>query len=144
MNDNKQAFLNENSLAVIGISRTRGFGNAVFGELKNKGYRGFPISTTVDLVDGERCFRTLDELPEQVGGVVTVVPPAETEKIVADCTRLGILRIWMQRGSESPAAIRLAEENGLAVVHHACILMYAQPTSLHRVHAWLAKLFGKY
>ena len=144
MDEKTNAFLGEKCLAVVGISRTRGLGNAVFSELKNKGYRVFPISTTVDLVDGERCFRTLDELPEQVGGVVTAVPPAQTEKIVADCVRLGIKHIWMQRGSQSPRAIRLAEEQGLAVVHHACILMYAQPTSVHRVHAWIAKVFGRH
>jgi len=144
MDENKKAFLGERCFAVVGISRTRGFGNTIFRELKKKSFHVFPVSRTAETVDGKRCFHGLDDLAEAVGGVVTVVPPNQTEKIVADCVRLGIKHIWMQRGSQSPRAIRLAEEQGLNVVHHACILMYAQPTSLHRVHAWLAKLFGKY
>ena len=144
MDENKAAFIAEKTIALVGASSQRGFGNTIFRELRKKGYRVLPLSTTADSVDGERCYRSLDELPEPVGGVLTVVPPQVTERIVPECARLGIRRIWMQQGSESPEAIRLCTEHGLAAVHHACILMYVQPTFPHSWHGWFWRLIGKY
>jgi hypothetical protein len=69
---------------------------------------------------------SLAALPEPVGGVLTVVPPAETEKVVAAAHAAGITRVWMQQGSESDAAIRFCEEHGIAVVQHECVLMFAE------------------
>jgi hypothetical protein len=63
--------------------------------------------------------------------------------IVEDCIRLGIRHIWMQQGSESDEAIRLAETSGISVVHHACILMYARPKSIHRLHRWINQMLGR-
>lgn len=143
MQPEKQAFVELNTLAIVGVSRGQGFGRAAFRALRRRGYRVFPVNAQADEIEGERCYRRLDDLPEKVGGVVTVVPPAETEKVVADCARLGIGRIWMQQGSESPEAVRLAREKGLAEVHGACILMYARPAGIHRFHGWLWKRLGK-
>jgi uncharacterized protein len=94
-------------------------------------------------VEGERCFRRLDDLPERPDGVVAVVPPARTVEVVNDCARLGIRRIWMQQGSQSEEAIRACRDNGIAEVHGACILMYAAPSSVHGFHRWLWKVLGK-
>jgi predicted CoA-binding protein len=139
----KEDFLAERSIAVVGVSRTKGFGNMAFSELKKKGYHVYPVNQYATGLEGEKCYRSLDELPGPVGGVLTVVPPAQTEKVVADCVRLGIRRVWMQQGSESREAIRLCEENGISAVHSACILMYATPTSFHRFHRWVWKILGK-
>ncbi len=144
MDPAKAAFIGEKSIAIVGISARSGFANSAYKDLKRKGYRVFGVGRTASAVEGDRCYHSLDELPEKVGGVLAVVPPAETVKIVADCARLGIGQLWMQQGSESPGAIRAAEAAGLRLVHHACILMYAQPGGGHKLHAWVLKLFGKW
>ncbi len=143
MDPAKAAFLGEKSIAIVGISAKRGFANSAYKELKRSGYRVFGVGRTASTVEGDPCYHTLDAVPEKVGGVLAVVPPRETEKVVADCARLGIGQVWMQQGAESPAAIAAAEAAGLRVVHHACIIMYAQPRGGHKFHAWLWKLFGK-
>lgn len=139
----KEEFVAEKSLAIVGVSRTRGFGNLALKELRAKGYEVVPVNAKAETVEGERCFKSLDELPKTVGGVITVVPPAQTEKVVEDCVRLGIKRVWMQQGSESPAAIKLCEEKGIPAVHGACVMMYAQPAGFHKFHAFVWKLLGK-
>ncbi len=144
MDPAKDAFIAEKSIAIVGISSTRGFANSAYKDLKRKGYRVFGVGRTASTVEGDRCYHSLDEVPEKVGGVLAVVPPKETERVVADCARLGIRQVWMQQGSESAAALAAAEAAGLRVVHHACILMYAQPGGGHKFHGWLWKLFGKW
>jgi len=143
MENAKQAFLAEKRIAVVGVSRTSGFGNIAFRELTKKGYQVYGVNRNAATAEGVTCYRSLDELPEPVGAVLAVVPPAETEKVVSDCARLGIKRIWMQQGAQSAEAVRLCNEAGISEVHGACILMYADPTSVHRFHRWVWGILGK-
>jgi hypothetical protein len=138
-------FVAQRNLAVVGISRGgKKFGNLAFKALKSKGYRVFPINPKVENIEGERCYPSLESLPEPVGGVLIVVPPAETEKVVREAAASGIRRVWMQQGAESEAAIRFCEENGISAVHGECILMFAQPVvSFHRFHRWIWGVLGK-
>jgi uncharacterized protein len=138
-------FLAQRTLALVGLSRSgRKFGNAALRELRAKGYTVHPVHPEAETVDGQRCWPDLGSLPEPVGGVLTVVPPAETEKVVAAAHEAGISRVWMQQGSESAAAIRFCEEHDMAVVHHECVLMFAEPAAwFHRVHRWLRGVLGK-
>src|ERR1017187_6238554 len=52
MANEKEAFVAEKSLAVVGVSRTRGFGNTLFKHLKHQGYRVFPVNAQAESVEG--------------------------------------------------------------------------------------------
>jgi predicted CoA-binding protein len=138
-------FVSQRTLAVVGASSGgKKFGNMAMKELRNKGYRVFPVHPTADEIDGESCCKDLSSLPEPVGGVLVVVPPAETEKVVRDAAEAGITRVWMQQGAGSDAAIEFCEEQGMTVVHGECILMFAEPVGGgHRFHRWIWKVLGK-
>ena len=140
-----ETFLSQRTLALVGMSRKHGkFGNAVYKELTAKGYSVYPVHPEVKEIQGISCYPNLQGLPETVGGVVIVVPPAQTEKVVCDVLQAGIPRVWMQQGSESPAAVRYCEENGIQVVQGECILMFAEPVAFfHRIHRWIWGILGK-
>ena len=139
-----ESFLAQKTLAIAGVSRTgKGFGNAVIRDLTGKGYEMHPVHTEVDEVGGFRCFRSISDLPKEVGGLVLVVPPDQTEKLVRQAKDAGISRVWMQQGAESAEAIRYCEENGIDAVHGECVMMFAQPTGVHRIHRWVNGVFGK-
>jgi predicted CoA-binding protein len=138
-------FLAQKKVAVVGVSRGgKKFGNAILKDLKLKGYRVFPINPNAESIDGEPCYPELSVLPERPDGVITVVPPAVTEKVVEEAHAAGIKRIWMQQGSESEAAIRYCQDKGMTVIDGECILMFAEPAAFyHRFHRWVWKLLGK-
>ena len=136
--------LAEHTLAIAGVSRSgKGFGNTVLKDLTAKGYEVLPVHPGADEVAGVPAFRSLAELPESVGALVLVVPPAQTEILVEQARDAGINRVWMQQGAESPAAIRFCKENGIDVVHGECIMMFAEPKGIHRVHRWINGALGK-
>ena len=139
-----QEFISQRTLALVGVSRGgKKFGNSVLKELTAKGYTVFPVHPSADAIAGVRCWPSLRTLPEPVGGVVIVVPPAETEKVVRDAVAAGIRRIWIQQGAQSEAAVRFCADNKLPAVTKQCILMYVEPvTSIHAFHRWVKKLFG--
>jgi hypothetical protein len=137
-------FLAHKTLAIAGVKRDgKGFGNAVLKDLTGKGYEVLPVHPNAEQVAGIPCSPSLAELPMQVGGVVLVVPPEQTEKLVRQAKEAGIQRVWMQQGAESPQAIAYCADNGIDAVHGECIMMFAQPRGIHRFHRWLWGVLGK-
>jgi predicted CoA-binding protein len=137
-------FIRQPSLAIVGVSRSgKKFGNIAYRELKSRGYRLSLIHPEAEALEGAQCYRSLADLPEPVGGVLIVVPPAQTEAVVRQAVAAGIRRVWMQQGAESPEAVRLCEENGVAHVEGECIVMFARPRFPHNLHRWVWGLLGR-
>ena len=137
-------FLSAHTWAVVGVSRNpKKFGAAAYRELK-KTYRLIPVNPEADTIDGDRCYPNLLSLPEPVEGVLILVPPSQTEQVVRDAHAAGIRRVWMQQQTESEAAIRYCQVNGMSVVQNECILMYAEKTAFyHKLHRWVWGVTGK-
>ena len=147
MNSKKivEEFLAQKKIAVVGVSRKKTkFGNAVYRELKQKGYQVYPINPNINEYEGNICYPDLVSLPEKVDAAVINVPPAQTEKVVRDAKQAGIQKVWLQQGSQSDEAVKFCEENGIDCVSNECILMFAQPSAfIHRAHKWIWGVFGK-
>jgi predicted CoA-binding protein len=137
-------FLAQKSLALVGVSRNgEGFGNVIRKELSAKGYELFVVHPEVERIGEQACVRSLVEVADRVGGVILVTPPSHARALVEECAALGIRRVWMQQGAESAEAIRFCEEHGIAAVHHACVLMFAEPAGwVHRAHRWFNGVTG--
>jgi predicted CoA-binding protein len=131
-------FLAQPALALVGVSRsgTR-FGNSALRELLAKGFRIYPLHPAMDVVASVKCYHNFHEMPKDVGGVIVVVPAPEGVAVVRDAAAAGIRRVWLQRGAESPYLIGVCHELGLEVISGECILMFARPTGVHKVHHWI-------
>jgi len=147
MNSKKivEDFIAQKKIAVVGVSRKKTkFGNAIYKELKQKGYNVFPVNPHITTFEGDACYPDLHSLPEKVDAVIINVPPAQTEKVVREAKQAGINKVWLQQGSQSEAALKFCEENGIDCVSNECILMFAQPSAfIHRAHRWIWGVLGK-
>lgn len=115
---------NKNVFAVVGVSRNpEKYGHKVYKDLKEAGYKVYPINPNASQILGDECYPNLESLPEKPDVVTIVVPAKVTEKIVEECKKLGIKKIWMQPGSESEIAIQLCRESGIKVIHGVCIMI---------------------
>jgi predicted CoA-binding protein len=139
-----EGLLSQQVLAVAGASRDRGkFGNSVYRELKARGYRVLAVNPNAETIEGDPCYPSLKALPEKVGGLVTVTQPAISEQMVREAAELGIRHVWLQQGSESPAAVQFCQEHGMNVVAGECILMYQPNTEfVHKFHRFFKEAFG--
>ncbi|NLI92714.1 MAG: CoA-binding protein [Peptococcaceae bacterium] len=124
MKENIAAFLRQQKIAVVGASNDRSkYGNIVFRKLNQSGYKVFPVNPNALSVEGQPCYRALPDLPEEVDGIVLVVPPAVTEVIVREAIKGGIRHIWMQPGAESMEAVDFCTQQGIECIYQKCILM---------------------
>jgi len=138
-------FLSQRTLAIAGMSRSgRKFGNSIYREMRSKGYRLLPIHPHAQEIDGDPCWPSIAELPEPVDGIILVVRPDQTEKLVQEAAKAGIRRIWMQQGTVSEAALSFCQANGVEPIHGECILMFAEPVGwFHGIHRWIWRVLGK-
>lgn len=113
-----------NTFAVVGVSRDPGkYGHKVYVDLKKAGYKAYPLNPKIDAILGDRCYPKLEDLPEKPDVVNLVVPPGTTERIVEDCKKMGIDKVWMQPGSESEKAIKFCNENNIKVIYGVCVML---------------------
>ncbi|MCF7809150.1 MAG: CoA-binding protein [Candidatus Marinimicrobia bacterium] len=139
-----KAFLEPRKLAIAGMSRSgKKFGNIIFKTLTDKGYEMLPVHPENLEFLGAKSYGSIADLPVGVENLVLVIPPAATEEMVRLIPGSGIKRVWMQQGAESDTAIQYCEDHGIDVVHHACVLMHAEPKGIHKFHRWLGGVFGK-
>lgn len=113
-----------NVFAVVGASRDpEKYGHQVYKDLRSAGYEVYPVNPKAEEILGDRCYASIKELPRKPDIVDFVVPPRVTERILETCLKLGVMKAWLQPGSESEKAIKFCEDNGIEVVHGVCVMV---------------------
>ena len=139
-------FINEKKYALFGMSRSgKKFGNYVIKELSASGYTVYPIHPVAPEINGFKCFADINSLPEEINSAVLIIQPDQVVTLLPILKQAGIIRVWLQQGAYSDQAVEYCEANNISVIHHECILMFAEPVhSVHKFHGWINKILGKY
>jgi predicted CoA-binding protein len=138
-------FLAPKKLVIAGVSRDpKKFGNIIYKEMKDRGYEVYAVNPNTDEVNGDKCYRSLDGLPEGVKHLLVVTKKPQTATIVQEALARGFDHFWIQQMSETPEAISLLEGKPVTVVTKECMLMWLDPVkSVHRFHKCMRRLFGR-
>ncbi|MCX5791361.1 MAG: CoA-binding protein [Elusimicrobia bacterium] len=111
------------SIAVVGVSGDASkYGHKIFRDLLKAGYPVKGVNPKGGTVLGSDLYKSLAEIENKPDLVITVVPPAVTEKVVEECSKLGIKTLWLQPGSESREAIAKASVYGIKTIS-ACFMV---------------------
>ena len=126
-----QRILKSRTIAVVGLSKdpTRP-SHDVARDLQSHGYRVVPINPTIDEVLGEKSYKSLLELPEELEREIEVVdifrraedvPPIVDQAIELHRNFGRPAVVWMQVGIINEAAAEKARGAGLEVVMDRCM-----------------------
>lgn len=111
-------------IAVVGASdNPQKFGYRIYRDLKRKGYKVYPVNPNRATVDGDHAYPELVDLPERPQLVNLVVPPDTVLAVLHECLALGLTRMWLQPGAESPEVLEFLEAHGFAYLAGACIMV---------------------
>src|SRR3954466_15573504 len=90
---------NAKTIAVVGLSGRRSRPSYGVSEyMQSQGYRILPVNPNETEILGEKCWATLDEIPERVD-IVDVFRRSEcVPEIVDAAIRIGARGVWMQEG----------------------------------------------
>jgi predicted CoA-binding protein len=89
--------------------------------MQEHGYRVIPVNPSYDAILGEKCYKSLRDIPVPVDVVVCFRKSAEIPAIAEEAIAIGARVLWMQLGVQSEAARARAEAAGLEVVENRCV-----------------------
>jgi predicted CoA-binding protein len=143
-------FLNLRRIAIVGVSRDpKDYSRSVFKEFRTHGCDVVPVNPNMTDVEGQPCYKRVQDIKPAVDGVLVLTPPQFTEQVVHDCADAGVKRVWIRNGvgpsSVSPSTVAFCEQNGISLVPGYCPFMFLPKAHwAHRIHGFVDKLTGQY
>jgi predicted CoA-binding protein len=118
----KAILKNYRVVAVVGLSpKPERASHQVAQYLKDHGYRIVPVNPGQKEILGEKCYRSLADIPFPIE-VVDIFRNVEAiPAIVDEAIAVGAKVVWMQLGLEEPVSALKAREAGLQVVMDRCL-----------------------
>jgi uncharacterized protein len=109
-------------IAVVGLSADW-FRPSYFAAkyLQEHGYRIIPVNPKYDEILGEKCYKSVREIPEKVDVVDVFRKTADVMPIAEDAIAIGARVLWQQIGVQNVAAAEKAEAAGLDAVMDRCM-----------------------
>ena len=110
------------TIAVVGLSaqwHRPSFFAAKY--LQEHGYRVIPVNPQYETILGEKCYKSLAEIPVKVDVVDCFRKSSEIPALADQAVKMGAKVLWMQLGVENAEARRKAEAAGLDVVENRCM-----------------------
>jgi uncharacterized protein len=137
-------FVSCNTLAIAGASRNeKSFSAEVAKHLKALNYKLWLVNPNFNNDEmSDNKVQSVKKLPNEITHLLVLTPATETELIVKQAIDKGIKNLWIQQKSETTAAIELANQHNVNLIHHHCIFMFTQPTGIHKFHRNIKKFFG--
>ncbi|MBT3280867.1 MAG: CoA-binding protein [Campylobacteraceae bacterium] len=118
----KKIFNETKTIAIVGLSPKEDKpSNMVAKYLQNAGFKIIPVYPKEDIILGEKVYRSLDEIEEQIDMVDIFRKPDIVSLIVDQAIAMkNIKTIWTQIGIVNNNAAEKAKEAGMNVVQNLC------------------------
>ena len=118
-----RGILKENHvIAVVGLSADW-FRPSYFAAkyMQEHGYRVIPVNPKYETILGEKCYKSLREIPEPVDLVDVFRKTQDVGPIADDAISIGAKVLWQQLGVKNEAAAAKARAAGLEAVLDRCV-----------------------
>jgi len=96
---------------------------SVPAHMQRNGWRIIPVNPHAETILGERVYRTLRDVPEQIGLVDVFRPSQQAAGVARQAVAAGATALWLQLGIASREARAIAEEAGLLYVEDRCLII---------------------
>ncbi|MDY6810483.1 CoA-binding protein [Gordonia sp. HNM0687] len=119
------------TITVVGASANPAkAANDVPAYMQQHGWRIIPVNPHADEIVGEKVYRSLADIPEQVGLVDVFRPSHDAPEVARQAVAAGASAIWLQLGIASAEARAIAEDAGLLYVEDRCLIIEQRRTGL--------------
>ena len=110
------------TLAVVGLSADW-FRPSYFAAkyMQEHGYRVIPVNPKYESILGEKCYRSLHDIPEKVDLVDIFRKSNDVMPIAEEAIAIGAKVLWQQLGVKNEAAAAKARAAGLEAVMDRCV-----------------------
>jgi predicted CoA-binding protein len=118
----QRALHHAKTIAIVGLSKNELRASYFVGYyLKRHGYRVIPVNPREGEILGERCFKSLVDVPVPIDIVNVFRAPDAVPAIAAETVTIGAGTLWCQFTVINEEGARIAEAGGVSVVMDRCI-----------------------
>ncbi|MBK7867873.1 MAG: CoA-binding protein [Ignavibacteriales bacterium] len=97
-----EKMVSEKTFALVGVSSdVKKFGNYILKELTARGFTIYPVHPSLQMVEGVKCYKTLDLVAGLTPNLIVCVKPERAALLVKEAATLGFTSVWLQQGSGS-------------------------------------------
>lgn len=109
-------------IAIVGLSGDESKdSNKVGRYLQSKGYRIIPVNPGAEEILGEKVYKSLSEITEQVDIVDIFMRSEKVLPVVEEAIKLRPKAIWLQIGITNDEAKGLVERSGIEFFSDICV-----------------------
>ena len=129
-----ETFFTPKSVALVGASASPGkIGNSILDSLVNYDFKGkvYPINPKADEIFGQKCYRSVADIPGDVDLVVVSVDLSMTPPVLEDCAKKGVRSVVIvsgggkelggERAAYEAEVARLSKKHKVRVIGPNCI-----------------------
>ncbi len=102
------------AIAIIGASSDRRkFGNKALRAFRSQGFTVIPINPNETVVEGERAYASVLDVPVTIDEASVYVPPAIGLGVMDELKKKGVPIVWLNPGADGSAVVDRARALGL-------------------------------
>ena len=114
------------TVAVLGASpKSDRYAYRAMKMLREHGHRAIPVNPAFEEVLGEKCYRSVSDIPDSVETVTMYLGKQRSDPIISEIVAANPRRIIMNPGAENADLAAKAEAAGIEV-DYACTLVLLQ------------------
>ncbi|AGA58345.1 MAG: CoA-binding protein [Thermobacillus sp.] len=118
----KRILEESDTIAVVGLSdNPERTSHMVAAAMQAKGYRIVPVNPNADTILGEKCYKSLKDIPFPVDLVNVFRRSEYCADVAREAAEIGAKTLWLQLGIVSEEAAGIAEAAGMNVIMDRCI-----------------------
>jgi len=122
MVDIKDFFDKKFTYAIIGASNNEEkYGFKIYEILKQNNFKVIPINPKEKLIQGDKCYKSLEDYGDKIDIVDFIVPPKVTFHILESLLKLNIKKVWFQPGSYDEKCEKFAKKNKIKYIKEFCL-----------------------
>jgi predicted CoA-binding protein len=118
----QRVLYNAKTVAIVGLSGNELRASHFVGYyLKRHGYRVIPVNPRETEILGEKCFKSLADVPVPIDIVNVFRAPDALPEIAREAVAVRVGTLWCQFGVVNAEGARIAEAGGVTVVMDRCL-----------------------
>lgn len=120
----KEILQNSKTVAVVGLSPDESKASHYVSKfMQEKGYKIYPIYPKEETILGEKVYRNLSEIKDDIDIVLMFRKGEFASEIIDDVINKGAKTFWLQLGIKNEEAKAKALNNGINFVQDRCIMV---------------------
>ncbi len=118
----RELLKNTRTIAVVGHSDDPSRTSYQIAQfLARRGYEIYPVNPTLEMIDGVKCYPSVEAIPVKIDLVNVFRRPEFLEGVVEDAIAAGAKAVWVQLGLHHDGAVQKAVDAGLDIITNQCI-----------------------